>query len=98
MDSPLDSLFTYRPGESWVTFYDPYFVPVYDPVFSSTQLEQQANTLCGDDLECLFDMAATGRVEIGQVAVDSGREFEEILELQIPGTDMYNRLQLLTDF
>lgn len=80
----MSSLFTYQPGESWVTFYDPYFVPVYRPVFSSTQLEQQANTLCGDDTECLFDIAATGRVEIGQVAVESGRQFEEILQLQIP--------------
>lgn len=85
IDSPLNSLFTYRPGESWVTFYDPYFVPVYIPVFSSAELERQANSLCGDDVQCLFDVAATGLVEIGQVALESGREFEEILQLQIPG-------------
>lgn len=30
-------------------------------------------------------MAATGRVDIGQVAVETGQEIEEILELQIPG-------------
>lgn len=86
VDSPLDSLFTYRPGESWVTFYNPYFVPVYTPVFSTSALEQQANALCGSDTQCLFDVAATGRVEIGQVAVETGREIEEILELQIPST------------
>ena len=85
MDSPLDSLFTYQPGESWITFYDPYFVPVFEPVFSSPQLEQQANDLCGDDLECRFDVAATERVDIGEVSVDTGRQIEEILELQIPG-------------
>ena len=84
MDSPLESLFTYQPGESWVTFYDPHFIPVYTPTFSSTTLEQQANTLCGDDAECLFDIAATDRVDIGQVAVDSGQEIDEILQLQIP--------------
>lgn len=83
VDSPLDSLFTYRPGESWVTFYDPYFVPVYTPVFSSPELEQAANTVCGADSQCLFDVATTGRIDIGEVSAESGREFEEILELQI---------------
>ena len=48
-------------------------------------MEQQANALCGTDTECLFDVAATGRVDIGEAAVEIGREIEEILELQIPG-------------
>lgn len=86
VDSPIESLFTYQPGESWATFYDPYFLPIYTPVFSSPALERQANAICGDDTQCLFDIAATGIVEIGQVAVETGREFEELLELQIPGT------------
>ena len=76
VDSPLDSLFTYRPGESWVTFYDPYFVPIYTPVFTSAALQQQANALCGDDTECLFDVAATGRVDIGEAAVESALSFK----------------------
>ena len=84
MDSPLESLFTYQPGETWTTFYDPYFVPIYRPVFSDNTLEQQATAVCGTDLECLFDMAATGRMDIGQVSVEIEQEIEEILQLQIP--------------
>ena len=41
--------------------------------------------VCGTDLECLFDMAATGRMDIGQVSVEIEQEIEEILQLQIPG-------------
>jgi hypothetical protein len=85
VDSPLDSLFTYRPGESWITFYDPYFLPTYTPTFSTPEEERQANMICGGDTECLFDVAVTGRVDIGQVVVDSGREIEEERELLIPG-------------
>ncbi len=85
MDSPLDSIFTYQPGQTWATFYDPHFVPIYEPTFSDPSLQQQANSICGTDLECLFDMAATGRRDIGQVSIEIEQEIEEILDLQIPG-------------
>ena len=80
MDSPLDSLFTYRPGETWATFYDPNFTPIFRPVFSSSALEAQANATCGNDIQCLFDVAATGRLEIGEVSMEFGVEIEESLE------------------
>jgi len=85
IDSPVDSLFTYKPGETWSTFYEPYFVPIYQPVFSDSTLQQQATEVCGSDLECFFDMAATGRQDIGQVSVEVEQEIEEILELQVTG-------------
>ena len=78
-------MFTYQPGESWTTYYDPFFVPTYQPVFSDPELESQATDLCGDDLFCLFDIAATGLVDIGISTVETGNTYEEILELQIPG-------------
>ena len=90
MDSPLDSLFTYRPGESWVTYYNPFFVPVFQPVFTDPDLMQQANTLCGDDLECLFDVAATDTLEIGRSTMDTGREIQEELEFQVPSMCLHN--------
>lgn len=83
VDSPLNSLFTYQPGQSWITFYDPYFIPDYEPVFSSTELAAEAMTLCGQDAECLFDIAATDIVEIGEVTLEIGMEIEETLTLQI---------------
>ncbi len=85
VDSPQDSIFTYQPGQTWATFYDPHFVPVYKPTFSSPSLQEQAASICGNDVECLFDMAATGREDIGIVSIDVEQEIKELLELQIPG-------------
>ena len=70
-------------------------MPIYQPVFSDTSLQQQATEVCGTDLECLFDMAATGRRDIGQVSVEVEQEIEEILQLQVPGN---NRQVLLFSF
>ena len=70
-------------------------MPIYQPVFSDTSLQQQATEVCGTDLECLFDMAATGRRDIGQVSVEVEQEIEETLELQVPGN---NRRVLLFMF
>ena len=85
VDTPVDSLFTYQPGESWATFYDPFYVPTYQPMFANPELESQANDLCGDDIFCLFDVAATGSMDIGLSTLEGGREIKEIAQLQIPG-------------
>ena len=81
----MDSLFTYQPGETWATFYDPFFQPTYEPTFATPELEADANALCGDDIFCLFDVAATGDMDIGVSTLEGGREIQEITEIQIPG-------------
>lgn len=85
IDTPSNSLFTYQPGENWATYYDPFFIPIYTAAFSDPELESQANDLCGNNQQCLFDVAATGLVELGLSTLARGQEFEEILRLQIPG-------------
>ena len=86
IDTPANSLFTYQPGESWATYYDPYFVPTYLTDFSDPDLAAQANELCGNDPFCLFDIAATGRVDIGLSTLQGSQEFEQIVQLSLPGT------------
>ena len=54
-------------------------------MFDSPNLEDQASELCGGDTFCLYDIAATGRVEIGLSTLQGSQEFESILELSIPG-------------
>ena len=54
-------------------------------VFSSAELEQEATELCGEDHQCLFDVAATGRSDIGLSTLTSGNMLDEIIQLQIPG-------------
>ena len=89
IDTPANSLFTYQPGESWATYYDPYFVPTYLTEFSDPDLAAQANELCGDDPFCLFDIAATGRVDIGLSTLQGSQEFEQIEEISLPGSYSY---------
>ena len=84
----MDSLFNYQPGETWENFYDPFFEPTYQPTFANPELEAMAYELCGNDTFCLFDVAATGDMDIGLSTLEGGREIQEITELQIPGIAM----------
>ena len=52
--------------------------------FSNTQLEEEAKEVCGDDKFCLFDIAATKRVEIGATTMVDGEMFDTIVEMAVP--------------
>jgi len=88
IDSPANSLFTYQPGESWAT-YDPYFVPTYQTLFNDLDLVAQANELCSNDPFCLFNIAATGRDDIGLTTLQGSQEFQQLVEISLPGTYRY---------
>ena len=85
IDSPRKSLFTSQPGDNWATFYDPYFVPFFKPVFTDPLLEMQANDLCDGDEFCLFDIAATRSTAIGLSTLEGSQNYEEIVQFSIPG-------------
>ena len=97
IDTPRERLFTYRPGENWATYYDPFFSPNYEPVFFHPVLEQVAVFLCGDNFFCLFDIATTEDIYIGLSTLLRCEEYREILELQIPSmtSHMCASLQLV---
>ena len=40
--------------------------------------------ICGDDILCLFDVAATGDLTIGNVTKETGKELETITQLLKP--------------
>ena len=40
-------------------------------------------SVCGDNFFCLFDIAATGEMDIGMTTLGGTVVYEEILELQI---------------
>ena len=85
IDQPEDSLFAYRDFEGWSTYYQPQFQPQFEVAFNNSELEQNANEICGDDQFCLFDVATTGRIEIGLATRDSTLRVEEIFELSLEG-------------
>jgi deleted-in-malignant-brain-tumors protein 1 len=84
VDSARKSLFVYEPEKNWDTFYDPYFIPSYQPTFGSPELESQAKTVCGDDRFCLFDIATTGNVDVGVATLETSKEIEEIYTFLLP--------------
>ena len=69
----------------WDIFYDPYFLPSYEPNFSNPELESQAEEICRGDIFCLFDIAATGNVDVGIATHESSMFIEEIYSFSIPG-------------
>ena len=79
-----DTHFSYRPGDSWMEFYDPSFLPVFEPVFEDPALEEEAKSVCGEDKFCLFDVATTKRIEIGISTMNDNQAFNEIVELSEP--------------
>ena len=75
------TLFTYRIGESYDHFRDVDFTPVFvddtSSLFSDSTFEQEARNICGENEECLFDIAVTGKTSIGEATLELINELEE---------------------
>ena len=85
VDSARKSLFVYQPDKNWYTFYDPYFTPSYQPPFTSPDIETRAREICGDDRFCLFDIAATGNIDVGVATLETTAIIEQIYTFLLPG-------------
>lgn len=83
MSDPRESLFAYGPEGDWNSFYEPNYTPAFGPNFSSPELEQRANEVCGGNQLCAFDIAATGDVGIGISTLNSVKEQETLTSLFI---------------
>lgn len=79
------SLFSYNPGESPVTYNNTAFEPVFDledlPFFNMPG----AAEVCGDSVECLFDVGSTGSVQVGQSTRSAQDTYSETVVLSQPG-------------
>ena len=75
------TLFTYRSGESYDNFLDLGFTPVFldetNSLFSDDTLKQQARDICGENEECLFDIAVTGKTSVGEATLESYNEVQQ---------------------
>ena len=76
-------------------FYDPHFVPLYEPRFTDSIIRTQAFETCSGDTFCLFDIAATGRMEVGLSTLSASQELEEIIEVSQPGRVLQDIVLLL---
>lgn len=66
---------------------------MFTPVFSNPDLENEANEICKGDSMCLFDIAVTGRPEIGMDTVQQQEEIDEIIRMvTIPSKLIINEI------
>ena len=82
-------MFYYKGNKTWSDFYDYGFVPVFSPTFDDPELERQAREMCGDVSACLFDVAATGRLDFGMSALSAEEEKKIVQELSVPSEFIY---------
>ncbi|XP_031574275.1 sushi domain-containing protein 2-like [Actinia tenebrosa] len=80
-----ESLFTYGQGKSHQTYSNPNFLPVFvdmnNMVFEDKVLERKARSACGNSVQCLFDVQATGDTNIGLVTKNSIQQLQEIINI-----------------
>ena len=84
INSDESSLFSYRTNENRMTFFDPRFPAVFEPSFADSEAESRARSICNGDQFCLFDIAATGREDVGMSTQIGGQALEEIIEISAP--------------
>ena len=85
-------MFTYRIGESYDSFRDPNFMPVFpdaDSLFSDAILEEEARNICGENRMCLFDIAVTGKTSIGEATLELVDEIMERRNNSLAGKRFY---------
>jgi len=70
------SLFTYKPGEGVDTFKNESYKPIFadELTFYNETLERQARETCGSNVACLFDVAATKDVSIGEATLQTSEK------------------------
>ena len=65
-----ESIFTYEMDEGVANFSDPNHVPPFlDEILSNLMGNSTLTDVCGDNVECLFDFAQTGDMEVAMAAM-----------------------------
>ena len=74
------------------------FVPVFsDQALASLEgdLKEQAEAVCGNDVTCLFDIAATGQVAFGQSTLEESTSINnEIADVGMNVSPLYYRFSI----
>ena len=60
-------------------------MPVYDVTFGDPTLQEMAEEMCNGNQLCLFDVASTGRLEIGQTTAQDASQIDNAIELSVLG-------------
>lgn len=87
----VQSLFTYGENESVGTFARPDFVPMFSDniTWSDNSVRLAAEAQCGNDYECLFDVASTNDLSVGIVTKDTVAQL--VNESNVLGKSVVNK-------
>ena len=87
----VQSLFTYGENESVDTFARPDFVPMFSDniTWSDNSVRLAAEAQCGNDYECLFDVASTNDLSVGIVTKDTVAQL--VNESNVLGKSVVNK-------
>ncbi len=58
---------------------------MYELVFADPDVEQQALLLCNGEQMCLFDIAVTGKMDVGLSTLIANQEVTLVTQLSLPG-------------
>jgi hypothetical protein len=79
--SSAESLFSYRDGKKHKDFVDVTYVPMFvdelSSLFTDKTLEIHAKEACGDVIECMFDIAASGSLSFGNSTKESVKHYNK---------------------
>ncbi|CAH2248026.1 serine-rich adhesin for platelets-like [Pelobates cultripes] len=76
--TPENSIFTYINGESWFTYNNNTFIPMFfDELISTSDSEtlQKANEICDGNMNCVFDILSTKDFGLGMLTKKSDQAF-----------------------
>ena len=83
MTTSTESLFVYQQGSSHATYRNPHFQPIFADEqkldFSDKDLEKEAQNICGDSTQCMFDIFTTGKVRIGRATKETVKQFVAVV-------------------
>ena len=58
-----------------ISFFNPNHIPPFlDETLLSLMENSTLTDICGDNVECLFDFAQTGDIEVGMATITAGNE------------------------
>lgn len=81
--SKENSIFTYENGFDHSSYLNEKYVPNFISngiVFNDIALGNQAKIVCQENQDCLFDIATTKKISIGEMSVKFSKTIEEITE------------------
>lgn len=76
---PKQSIFHYPENKTFLSFINVGFVPMFTDniTFANATLEALAKEACGDNIQCLFDIASTGSLNVGKLTKSQEDEEED---------------------